>query len=180
MTITGSHLRLATPNSPQELDALRGILGDYAKELGIDLCFQGFAAELAGLPGDYAPPGGNLLTALVDGVIAGCCALRPLKSLAYPNACEMKRLFVRQAYRSAGVGHKLVEAMLDFASFAAYDYVLLDTLDDMKRARALYQEFGFEEIPPYYNNPIAGAHYLMAKLKPAISPWLAPAALQRR
>jgi ribosomal protein S18 acetylase RimI-like enzyme len=167
MSMKRSELRFITPHSPQEFDALRGIFQDYANELQIDLCFQGFAAELAELPGDYAPPRGHLLMALADETLAACCALRPLDAVDYPNACEMKRLYVRKAYRSAGIGRQLVEVMLEFASLAAYDCVLLDTLDDMESARALYQDLGFEEIPPYYHNPIAGAHYLMAKLNAA-------------
>ena len=157
-------VRLITPGAPEDFDALRSIFSDYANELQVDLCFQGFAAELASLPGEYAPPRGALLMALADEVLAGCCVLRPLDTVDYPNACEMKRLFVRKAYRSAGIGRQLVEAMLEFARLAAYDCVLLDTLDDMESARALYQDLGFEEIPPYYHNPIAGAHYLMANL----------------
>jgi len=160
-------VRLITPKSAGEFDALRGIFLEYADELQVDLCFQGFAVELAELPGEYAPPRGTLLMALVDEVLAGCCALRPLDTVDYPNACEMKRLYVRKTFRSAGIGRQLVEAVLEFARLAAYDCVLLDTLDDMESARALYQELGFEEIPPYYHNPIAGAHYLMARLKAA-------------
>ena len=76
----------------------------------------------------------------------------------------MKRLYVRPGVRSTGIGRQLVEAMLDFATLSDYDCVLLDTLDDMESARALYQDLGFEEIPPYYHNPIAGAHYLRVEL----------------
>jgi putative acetyltransferase len=116
------------------------------------------------LPGEYAPPRGDLLLALVDGEVAGCCALRPLDAADYPNAAEMKRLYVRKAFRGLGLGRQLAEAMLDAAREAGYSSVLLDTLDEMEAARALYQELGFEEIPPYYHNPIAGAHYLKADL----------------
>ena len=117
-------------------------------------------AELDSLPGDYAPPRGALLLALVDGAAAGCCALRPIDNADYPNASEMKRLFVRKAFRGFGLGRQLAEAMLDAARQAGYACVLLDTLDEMESARALYADLGFEEIPPYYHNPIAGAHYL--------------------
>jgi ribosomal protein S18 acetylase RimI-like enzyme len=167
MSVKRRELRFITPHSLQEFDALRSIFQDYANELQIDLCFQGFAAELAELPGDYAPPRGTVLMALVDEVLAACCALRPLDTVDYPNACEMKRLFVRKAYRSTGIGRQLVDAILEFARLSAYDCVLLDTLDDMESARTLYQDLGFEEIAPYYHNPIVGAHYLMAKLNAA-------------
>lgn len=130
----------------------------------MDLCFQGFELELAGLPGEYAPPRGALLMALVNNEPVGCCALRPLDSVDYANACEMKRLYVRQRFRSLGIGRLLAEAALEHARVTDYDCMLLDTLDDMESARALYQELGFQEIPPYYHNPIEGAHYLKVDL----------------
>jgi len=153
-------ITLRTPSTPAELDAVRDIFREYASTLGVDLCFQGFDAELAQLPGDYAEPRGALLVAVVEGAVAGCCALRPLDTADYPNASEMKRLFVRKAFRGFGLGRELAEAMLDRARQAGYACVLLDTLDDMESACALYTDLGFEEIPPYYHNPIAGAHYL--------------------
>lgn len=164
MTPPSPTIRFVTPQTPQELHACQLIFEDYAAQLGIDLCFQGFDAELANLPGEYAAPAGALLLAQVDGDIAGCCALRPLASVDYPNACEMKRLYVRKAYRRLGLGRQLAEAVLDAARIAGYHHVLLDTLSDMESARALYEDLGFEEIPPYYHNPIAGAHYLKVDL----------------
>lgn len=155
---------LAAPDSPELLDEARQIFRDYAASLQVDLCFQNFEAELAALPGDYDPPRGRLLLALVDGAVAGCGALRPLPDCDYPNACEMKRLYVRPAFRGFGLGRLLVQALLDDAKRAGYSSVLLDTLDDMEAARGLYASFGFEEVPPYYFNPIAGAHYLKADL----------------
>lgn len=152
------------PHTLEELNKLRSILREYADALQIDLCFQGFEAELAELPGEYAAPRGALLMAMVDGQLAGCCALRPLDTADYPNACEMKRLYVRPGFRRTGIGRQLVEAILDCARMAGYACVLLDTLDDMESARALYQDLGFEEIAPYYHNPIKGAHYLKANL----------------
>ena len=153
-----------TAPAPRELDDVRGIFREYAEGLGIDLCFQNFAEELAGLPGEYAPPRGDLLIARVDGALAGCCALRPMDSADYPNAAEMKRLYVRKAFRGFGLGRQLAEATLDAARRIGYDCVLLDTLDEMEAARALYEDLGFEEIPPYYHNPVPGAHYLKADL----------------
>lgn len=151
---------LRSPVSAADIEAVRDIFQEYADTLGIDLDFQDFESELASLPGDYAEPRGALLLAEVEGAIAGCCALRPLDNADYPNASEMKRLYVRRAFRGFGLGRELAEAMLDRARQAGYACVLLDTLDDMESARALYTDLGFEEIPPYYHNPIAGAHYL--------------------
>jgi len=153
-----------TPASVEELEATRAIFKEYAAQLAVDLCFQSFDEELATLPGEYDAPRGALLLALVDGAVAGCVALRPLDDVDYPNACEMKRLYVRQAFRGSGLGRQLAEAIMDEARANGYDRVLLDTLDDMEAARALYDDLGFSEIPPYYHNPIAGAHYLKAEI----------------
>lgn len=157
-------IELTAPDTPQDLEEARAIFREYAEGLGVDLCFQGFEQELAALPGDYAAPRGALLLARVDGALAGCCALRPLDNADYPNAAEMKRLYVRKAFRGFGLGRQLAEAVMDAARRGGYDSVLLDTLDDMEAARALYEDLGFEDIPPYYHNPIAGAHYLKADL----------------
>ncbi len=155
---------LRTPTTAQELDATRAIFQEYADQLGVDLCFQSFDDELAQLPGDYAAPRGALWLALVDGAVAGCCALRPLDNTDYANASEMKRLFVRKAFRGFGLGRQLAEAALDAARATGYACVLLDTLVEMEAARSLYEDLGFAEIPPYYHNPIAGAHYLKADI----------------
>ncbi|WP_395059616.1 GNAT family N-acetyltransferase [Polaromonas sp.] len=160
-----SLVQVPTPASPALLAATRAIFQEYAVELGIDLCFQNFDEELANLPGDYAAPKGCLLLAMQDGEIAGCCALRPIDTVDYPNAAEMKRLYVRQAHRRSGLGRQLTEAILDAARVAGYHSVLLDTLSDMEAARALYEDLGFKDIPPYYHNPIAGAHYLKVDLE---------------
>jgi ribosomal protein S18 acetylase RimI-like enzyme len=157
-------VQLLTPESPQQLDATRTIFREYAEGLGVDLCFQNFDAELASLPGEYAAPRGVLLLATVDGELAGCGACRPLSDVDYANACEMKRLYVRPRFRGFGLGRILAQALMDHALRAGYSAMLLDTLDDMEAARGLYQALGFEEIPPYYFNPIPGAHYLKAQL----------------
>ncbi len=177
---------LLTPDEAHELEAARVIFRDYAASLGIDLGFQNFEQELAALPGEYAEPRGTLLLALVDPAhvkddagratptlvradgriahVAGCCALRPLDSADYVNAAEMKRLYVRPGFRGLGLGRQLAEAILDAARGAGYGCVLLDTLDEMESARALYEDLGFAEVPPFYHNPIAGAHYLKVDL----------------
>ncbi|HSV57766.1 MAG TPA: GNAT family N-acetyltransferase [Variovorax sp.] len=173
---------IVTAEEPHEIDATRAIFREYADSLNVDLCFQNFEDELAALPGDYAEPRGALLLALIDaepdaapqGVlaradgrkahVAACCALRPLDAADYPNAAEMKRLYVRPGFRGMGLGRQLAEAVLDAARGAGYTCVLLDTLDDMEAARTLYEDLGFEEVPPYYHNPIAGSHYLKVEL----------------
>ncbi len=157
-------IELLTPGTSLELQSTRDIFTEYAGTLSVDLDFQDFDAELAALPGEYSAPRGALLLALVDGNVAGCCALRPMDNSDYPNAAEMKRLYVRKAFRGFGLGRQLAEAILDEARRAGYSCVLLDTLDDMEAARALYEDLGFEDIPPYYHNPHAGAHYLKVEL----------------
>ncbi len=161
---TAHEIELLTPATPALMQATSEIFLEYAQSLDVDLCFQQFDAELAQLPGEYTPPQGALLLALVDGQVAGCGALRPLTDVDYANACEMKRLYVRPAYRKFGLGRLLAQALLDRGLQAGYSVMLLDTLDEMEAARGLYASLGFEEIPPYYFNPIPGAHYLKAAL----------------
>lgn len=160
----GGAVEVFTPQSPEQINETRSLFADYAASLKVDLYFQNFAAELESLPGEYSAPRGALLVATVDGKFAGCCAMRPLDSVDYANACEMKRLYVRDEFRRLGLGRQLAEGILDASRLAGYSCILLDTLDDMESARALYDELGFCEIPPYYFNPIAGAHYLKADL----------------
>ncbi|WP_082007576.1 GNAT family N-acetyltransferase [Tepidimonas taiwanensis] len=157
-------VRLHTVTDGPLLEAARELFLDYQADIGIDLCFQGFAEELATLPGLYAPPQGALVVATVDGEAAGCCALRPLFDSDHGNAGEMKRLFVRRAFRGFGLGRQLAEQIVLLAQQAGYDCLLLDTLREMEAARALYHEMGFVEIPPYYHNPLPGAHYLKLAL----------------
>lgn len=152
------------PDSADDWTAVRLLMQEYAQGLGVDLCFQGFDQELAQLPGAYAPPRGTMRLARVDGLAAGCCALRAVDAVDYVNACEMKRLYVRPQFRGLGLGRRLAEEIMEAARLAGYASVLLDTLDTMETARAMYQDLGFVEIPPYYYNPIAGSHYLKADL----------------
>jgi putative acetyltransferase len=139
-----------------EVLMVRCLFEEYADSLGIDLCFQGFEQELAGLPGSYAPPQGRLLLAREDGQTAGCIALRPLE----PGTCEMKRLYVRPAFRTHGIGRVLVDRLIQEARQAGYRHMRLDTLPSMATALALYRRLGFREIAPYYKNPVAGAVFL--------------------
>lgn len=157
-------IEILSPRHEADLLQTKEIFLAYAKAINIDLCFQDFDTELANLPGDYSPPRGALLLAWVDQTLAGCCALRPIDSSDYANAAEMKRLFVRPEFRGLGLGRQLAESIIDAARMSGYDSVLLDTLDDMEIARAMYEDLGFKEIPPYYHNPLAGAHYLKVDL----------------
>jgi len=157
-------IRLVYPDTPELIAATREIFREYAHSLDVDLCFQNFEAELSALPGEYAPPVGHLVLAFVDSALAGCGALRALTDTDYANACEMKRLYVRPAFRRFGLGRVVAQALLDEAQQIGYSEVLLDTLDDMEAARGLYASLGFEEVPPYYYNPVPGAHYLKATL----------------
>jgi GNAT superfamily N-acetyltransferase len=157
-------ITLVCPDSPELYDAAREIIGEYGTSLGIDLAFQNFDDELLHLQSAYAAPAGRLLLAYVDGALAGCGALRARPDVDYANACEMKRLYVRPAFRRFGLGRLLAQALLDEARRGGYSAMLLDTLDEMASARELYASLGFEEIPPYCYNPVAGAHYLKADL----------------
>lgn len=160
----GPDIQLISPSSADDWRETRLILREYADSLAVDLGFQGFEAELAALPGPYLAPGGLMLLALVDGAVAGSGAFRPLPDVDYANACEMKRLFVRPAFRRFGLGRVIAQALMDRATEAGYSAMLLDTLDDMEAARGLYESLGFVEVPPFYFNPIPGAHYLKADL----------------
>jgi len=165
--MTPPDIHLVVPDTPALFEATREIFREYAGQLEVDLRFQDFDRELAELPGEYAEPDGYLLLAFVDGELAGCGGFRSLHDVDYPNACEMKRLFVRKAFRRFGLGRDLAQALIDRAREIGYSTMLLDTLDDMEAARSLYSNLGFEEIPPYYYNPVAGAHYLKADLDDA-------------
>ena len=158
---TGSALlTIRDAHEGEALEAARQLFQEYAASLGFSLCFQGFDRELAGLPGGYAPPGGRLLLACRGKEIAGCVALRPLE----PGTCEMKRLYVRQAYRTGGVGRLLAERVIHEAGTAGYRLMRLDTLPTMEAALQLYRRLGFREIAPYTTNPVEGAVFLELQL----------------
>jgi putative acetyltransferase len=134
----------------------RILFEEYAASLGIDLCFQDFAQELATLPGAYGPPGGRLLLARWDRESAGCVAFRPLQH----DICEMKRLYVRPAYRGRGVGQALAERIIGEACAAGYTSMRLDSLSSMEPALQLYRRMGFRDVPPYRQNPVPGAVFM--------------------
>lgn len=141
--------------TPQHMDTARRLFTAYAEAIGIDLEFQGFSAELAGLPGKYAPPRGALLLARDEGVYLGCVALRPLE----PGICEMKRLYVTSAARGERLGRRLAEAVMARARTLGYRVMRLDTLHSMTAARTLYLALGFRRIEPYCHNPLPDAEY---------------------
>jgi putative acetyltransferase len=143
----------------------RALFEEYAAWLAVDLCFQGFAEELATLPGAYAPPRGLLMLAGSPDAAIGCIALRPLADGSAPGAvAEVKRLYVGPAARESGLGMRLVQAVIDGARGIGYRELKLDTLDRMNEARSLYAKLGFSECAPYYHNPIPGAVYMALKL----------------
>jgi GNAT superfamily N-acetyltransferase len=145
---------------PDDLAVVRELFREYADRLGVDLCFQGFAAELDGLPGKYAPPAGRLFLAGCDGDTAGCVALRPISEAVG----EMKRLYVRPAFRGRGVGGRLVDRLIADARTIGYRRLHLDTLPAMAEAIRLYESLGFRDIPPYCDNPVPGARFLALDL----------------
>lgn len=147
--------------SPTQIAQARELFLEYAESLGFSLCFQGFDKELAGLPGDYAPPDGRLLLAEYGGDLAGCVALHKLE----PRICEMKRLYLRPQFRGKGLGRALAERIISEACQIGYNHMRLDTVEPfMKDAVAMYRKLGFTEIAPYRPNPIAGAMYMELEL----------------
>jgi GNAT superfamily N-acetyltransferase len=152
------------PAHTDDWELARDLLKEYLDSLRIDAGFLNIEQEVTNLPGGYAATRGGFWMARFQGVWAGCCALAPLDGTDYANACELRRLYVRPAMRKQNLGLMLTECALDRARIHGYKHVLLDTLSDMETARTLYQGLGFREIPPYYFNPIPGAHYLMATL----------------
>lgn len=147
-----------------EVEMARGLFQEYLDTLTLDLVAQECEQELRDLPGEYASPHGLILLVWVDGHLAGCGAIRALENCDYTNACEMRRLYVRPVFRRFGLGRIMVEALLERAAAIGYSVMVLDTLDEMASARELYTSFGFEEIPPYYYNPLPGARYLKIDL----------------
>ena len=140
--------------------ACRELFLEYQRSLGVSLCFQGFDAELAALPGDYSPPKGRLYIARLDGVPAGCVALRPL----FHRDAEMKRLYVRPAHRGSGLGRLLAQRAIEAARAAGYETLKLDTLPSMHAAQNMYAKLGFRDTAPYNDNPIGGTRFLALEL----------------
>lgn len=154
-------ISITEARSAEEIALARGLFREYADSLAVDLCFQDFDAELAGLPGAYVPPSGTLLLARAADELLGCVALRPLEP---PASAELKRLYVRPTGRGRGIGLALTEAAVARACAAGYRSVRLDTLATMGEAQALYRKLGFADIAPYRHNPIPGARYMELRL----------------
>lgn len=153
-------IELIPVEGTDRLDMIRQLFLEYAQSLDFDLCFQDFETELASLPGKYARPDGALILAQVDGQPAGCVALRGISE----EACEMKRLYVRDAYRGLRIGQALIGRIIEEAAKRHYRFIRLDTAPTMQKAQSLYQSFGFYDIEPYIYNPLQGARYMERKL----------------
>jgi ribosomal protein S18 acetylase RimI-like enzyme len=148
--------------SAGDLAATITLFTTYANSLGIDLAYQGFSAEMAAMPGKYAPPAGELLLARrADGEALGCVGLRPIDP---PGCCEMKRLYVAPTARGLGLGKALVEAVVAEAQRIGYREIRLDTLPTMDEAIGLYGKLGFAPIAPYYVTPIEGTRFMAKRL----------------
>jgi len=146
---------------PGELDEVRRLIEEYVAALGVDLSFQEIENELDDLSAAYGPPGGRILVAEAEDAIAGCVALRPLEE----GACEMKRLYVRPAFRGTGLGRDLALAVIATASELGYERMRIDTLPQMQAARKLYASLGFREIDPYRFNPVQGTAFMELALR---------------
>lgn len=154
---SSTQIKIFQASTPIHVEQARELFLEYANSLGFSLCFQSFDQELAGLPGDYAPPGGRLLLAEYEGKLAGCVALHRLSD----DVCEMKRLYLRPAFRGKRLGRVLTDEILRQAREIGYRRLRLDTVEPvMKDAVAMYRRLGFREITPYRENPMAGTLYM--------------------
>ena len=153
-------MNICQASTPEQIAAVRKLFEEYAAWLGVDLGFQGFANELANLPGSYAPPRGRLLLATDAGGPAGCVALRPMGE----TVCEMKRLFVRPACRGQGLGRALAQRVISEAQSIGYATMRLDTLPFMHGAIRLYESLGFVRCPGYYETPLRETVFLELQL----------------
>ena len=150
-------MKLIQATTSEAVQQAHQLFEEYAAGLGISLCFQNFDQELAKLPGGYAPPSGRLLLAVEGDEVMGCVALRKIGD----GVGEMKRLYVRPAFRGRGLGRTLTEKLIAEASLIGYTSMRLDTLPGkMDQAISMYRSLGFQEIAPYYKNPVAGATFM--------------------
>ncbi len=147
-------------NSTADYATARALFEEYAADIQIDLCFQNFATELDSLPSMYGPPRGAMLLADADHALAGCVALRPFRD----DVCEMKRLYVRPAFRGRRLGHELATRIVAIARDLGYHAMVLDTLASMEAANALYESLGFRQAEAYYANPLPDVRYFALDL----------------
>ena len=150
------------PAAARDIAMVASLFREYAASLAVDLAYQGFEAELASLPGAYAPPAGALLIAVSpQSEPLGCVAVRKLPE---PGFCEMKRLYAKVSARGAGLGRALAVAAIEAATGAGYNTLLLDTLPTMTAAQTLYRDLGFETMQPYYETPVPGTLFMRKRL----------------
>jgi GNAT superfamily N-acetyltransferase len=161
MRADAQRVRIEPARTEAEFTLARGLFEEYAAQLGIDLCFQGFTAELTALDKMYGPPTGCLLLAWLGDAAVGCAGVRKLSG----EVCEMKRLYIRDDLRGLGTGRELVVQLLAHARELGYRKMVLDTLEGMSRARGLYASLGFRECAPYYDNPLARVVYMELDLR---------------
>jgi GNAT superfamily N-acetyltransferase len=155
------HIVVAEAETSADYALGRALFEEYAASIDVDLCFQDFSAELDRLSVMYGPPAGALLMANVDGEAAGCVGLRRFRD----DICEMKRLYVRPAYRGRRLGRQLAEEVARRARAMGYRTMVLDTLSSMEAAHELYLTMGFKPSPAYYPNPLPGVKYLALDLR---------------
>jgi ribosomal protein S18 acetylase RimI-like enzyme len=148
--------------TPADIPLVRGLIVEYCRWIDLDLAFQEIAAELDGLPGEYAPPTGTLLLGLAGPRVEGLVAYRRFTD----DVCEMKRLYVRPAGRGSGLARTLVISLMAHAASQGYRTMYLDTLPKMSGAQRLYESIGFLDIPPYYDTPIPGTRFMARRLTP--------------
>jgi len=154
-------VNIIAAQTPHQIHETRRLFREYEQFLAVDLCFQNFEEELAGLPGKYAAPEGALLIAIDGQESAGCVALRKLED----GVCEMKRLFIRPVYRKQGLGRVLARRIIEEAGLLGYKWMRLDTLERLTEAMRLYESLGFRRINPYYENPLPDVVYWELKLE---------------
>jgi ribosomal protein S18 acetylase RimI-like enzyme len=155
-------IRISPTRTREDIEAVAELFAAYAAALPIDLHYQDFSFELANLPGNYAPPEGELLIAWDDDDRpVGCIGMRPLE---YSNRCEMKRLYIVPEARSLGLGKTLTEAIITVARSRGYSELVLDTLPTMDAAANLYRRLGFRQVDAYYRPTPIGTLFMALDL----------------